>query len=257
MSAGYIYIMSNAAMPGLLKIGRTDRHPELRARELHTTGVPQPFVLEHHVLVSDSIAAEQMLHKWLQNKGIRMSANREFFAIDLANAVEALSLLTNQAGAQPDFTREHEFSQLAAALPEYDPRKHSHSDRDSIAERLHAIAWRGCPWAMKRAGELCLQVPPNGPAFKRYWREYLDLARQDALRHPIASSGGRERRHSVGREVADYLSICCDYRWLIEDDYSFIGSFLVDGDQHQYQGYIDSLQRLRLPDEVLRRAQEL
>ena len=78
-------------MPGLLKIGRTDRHPEQRARELQTTGVPNPFVLEHYVDVEDSVHAEVQIHGLLQGKGARPSTDREFFSISLNEAIEALA----------------------------------------------------------------------------------------------------------------------------------------------------------------------
>ena len=43
---GYIYFASNPAMPGFLKIGRTDGAPTKRLGELRSTGVPTPFVLD-------------------------------------------------------------------------------------------------------------------------------------------------------------------------------------------------------------------
>ena len=44
---GYVYVMSNEAMPGKYKIGCTSRHPDERANELNTTGIPKPFVVEY------------------------------------------------------------------------------------------------------------------------------------------------------------------------------------------------------------------
>ena len=38
--------MSNPAMPGLVKVGFTTDTPDVRARELYTTGVPLPFKVE-------------------------------------------------------------------------------------------------------------------------------------------------------------------------------------------------------------------
>lgn len=41
---GYVYILQNDSMPGLLKIGKTARNSRERAKELSkSTGVPTPF----------------------------------------------------------------------------------------------------------------------------------------------------------------------------------------------------------------------
>src|SRR5688572_6679317 len=43
---GYLYVLINPSLPGLVKIGKTNRDPEQRAAELSAaTGVPTPFVL--------------------------------------------------------------------------------------------------------------------------------------------------------------------------------------------------------------------
>jgi hypothetical protein len=44
---GYIYVLSNPSMPGIVKVGRTFREPRARAAELSaSTGVPTPFKIE-------------------------------------------------------------------------------------------------------------------------------------------------------------------------------------------------------------------
>ena len=40
----YVYVLTNPAMPGLVKIGRTDSSdPTTRVTQLYPTGVPVPF----------------------------------------------------------------------------------------------------------------------------------------------------------------------------------------------------------------------
>ena len=257
MTSGYIYVLSNAAMPGLLKIGRTDRQPELRARELRTTGVPHPFVLEHYVEVEDSARAEKQLHELLQSRGARMSTDREFFSIDLYDAIAALDLVAKTEPLAPDFTRAGELGQLAATVPIPDASNCSTEKVESSATQLAAIARRGYPYAMRQAAYLFETHTPGGPRFKQYWREYLELLRADATRHLLASSNGKDVRASVGRAAAEYLYICSRHRWLIDDDFEFLASFLVRGDQFQYEGYLNELSRYALPDEVSQRAREL
>ncbi len=46
---GWIYIITNKAMPGLLKIGFSTKDPLLRAKELANTGSLHAYVVEYDV----------------------------------------------------------------------------------------------------------------------------------------------------------------------------------------------------------------
>ena len=84
---GFIYILVNASMPGLLKIGQSVRVPEDRAAELsQPTGVPVPYVVAWFEKVSDCVQAERSLHKQLHE--YRCNQNREFFYLPLRDAIE-------------------------------------------------------------------------------------------------------------------------------------------------------------------------
>jgi|GEM_PF-6260865 len=97
---GYIYILSNPSMNGILKIGKTTRHPNERMNELHTTGVPTPFVLEFSILVPNCDVTENKIHGLLNF--CRVQKNREFFKI---NIEKALDLFLGEIGDfELDFT---------------------------------------------------------------------------------------------------------------------------------------------------------
>jgi len=84
-SYGFVYIFINQSMPGLLKIGQTERHPAIRAAELSNhTGVPTPYQLEFFTEVSDRFAAERCVHKALSDH--RVKTDREFFKVSLESA---------------------------------------------------------------------------------------------------------------------------------------------------------------------------
>lgn len=86
---GVVYLLSNPSMPGLLKIGMTARDIDSRLRELNApTGVPTPFSLVFHVLVSDCAAAERCVHAALA--AYRTRQGREFFQLDSTVAIEAM-----------------------------------------------------------------------------------------------------------------------------------------------------------------------
>ena len=88
-AAGWVYILRNDSMPGLLKIGHTSRSPRERLSELSmATGVPTPFVLAFDAYVDHSQQAEADVHKRLAV--YRLAANREFFNVDLDTAIAAV-----------------------------------------------------------------------------------------------------------------------------------------------------------------------
>lgn len=106
--SGYLYVLVNPAMPGLIKIGRTSRPPATRVSELSgATGVPVPFVLLYDVRVPDAVAGERYVHQLLEERGARVAGNREFFDVTPSVAVELL-LQTRDAlerNAVPSTTR--------------------------------------------------------------------------------------------------------------------------------------------------------
>ncbi|WP_273280925.1 GIY-YIG nuclease family protein [Pseudooceanicola atlanticus] len=88
MSKGYVYILSNKHMPGILKIGRTTGEVEARAQALYQTGVPSPFSVEFEIYTPDCVKAESDAHAYLQNH--RVSSSREFFQCEISEAIKAL-----------------------------------------------------------------------------------------------------------------------------------------------------------------------
>lgn len=80
MSKGYVYILKNPSMPGLLKIGKTTRSVQQRASELRQTGVPTAFKVVDECYSPNCHELERWLHEWLAKW--RVSPDREFFAVD-------------------------------------------------------------------------------------------------------------------------------------------------------------------------------
>lgn len=88
---GSLYLLINAAMPDLIKVGRTARTIDERMRELSSaTGVPMPFVLVYEVSVTNVAAAEEYVHSKLDRMGYRTSSNREFFSAPPKLAIELM-----------------------------------------------------------------------------------------------------------------------------------------------------------------------
>ena len=90
---GFIYIMSNPSLSGLLKIGQTGKDPLIRRKSLNTTGVPDDFVIEYQALIEDYRRQEKLIHQKL-NK-VRHSNKKEFFS---TSVLEAINTIREQCG---------------------------------------------------------------------------------------------------------------------------------------------------------------
>lgn len=94
---GYVYILSNPGMPGLLKIGMTRFDPTRRVQELSSaTGVPTPFQLVYYREFHDCVAAELEIHSIFATKGLRYNDQREFFSVDTVEAINTLLSLDDE-----------------------------------------------------------------------------------------------------------------------------------------------------------------
>ena len=81
----FIYVLENPSMPGLVKIGRTERSVSERVNELSShTGVPTGFSVVKAYGVINSFEAEKLIHQRLS--AYRVSGNREFFKLSAASA---------------------------------------------------------------------------------------------------------------------------------------------------------------------------
>ena len=87
-----IYVLTNPAMPGLLKIGRTTQDSvESRMQQLYTTGVPLPFECIYAVTVENCVQVESVLHNTFEP--FRINPNREFFKIQEENVLPLLEYI--------------------------------------------------------------------------------------------------------------------------------------------------------------------
>ncbi|MBP7775162.1 MAG: GIY-YIG nuclease family protein [Candidatus Saccharimonas sp.] len=86
-----IYVLTNEAMPGYVKIGKTTTHLEQRIRDLSSsTSVPLPFTPYYACTVENATFVERQLHDAFGDN--RVNPKCEFFAIDPERVVAALKL---------------------------------------------------------------------------------------------------------------------------------------------------------------------
>jgi hypothetical protein len=87
----YVYILINEAMPGLIKIGRTNTSVKQRISELNSpAGIPLPFTCYYAARVEDCVKVERKLHDAFGDHRVR--DKREFFWLSPHRAQAALEL---------------------------------------------------------------------------------------------------------------------------------------------------------------------
>ena len=83
---GYLYCFSNESMEGIIKIGMTERTPDIRLNEANfsdTWRPPTPYKIELAKKVSNPKQKEKIIHKLLTQYAERINPNREFFKISI------------------------------------------------------------------------------------------------------------------------------------------------------------------------------
>jgi chromosome segregation ATPase len=88
--AGYVYIISNPSLEGMLKIGTTRRlDPMVRVEELASASVPFKFAVHSFIFAEDAFALEHTLHMAFDNKRVnKINRKKEFFNVTLDEVKE-------------------------------------------------------------------------------------------------------------------------------------------------------------------------
>lgn len=113
MSKGYVYVLSNPSMPGMVKIGRTERPVQQRATDLWQTGVPTPFKVECEVLSPNCAEMELAAHDRFHES--RVSEGREFFRVECTDVRNFLD--RHLLGQLRDFVSEFDERQVLVQEP--------------------------------------------------------------------------------------------------------------------------------------------
>lgn len=97
MDKGYVYILTNPSFrEDWIKIGKSKKFPEIRAKELYNTAVPLPYSVYATIKTSRYENVEKHLHGLIKklNAELRINPSREFFKIlpqDAADILESLA----------------------------------------------------------------------------------------------------------------------------------------------------------------------
>lgn len=106
-----VYVLTNPAMPGLVKIGSTTQEEvDIRMKQLFSTGVPVPFDCAFACRVASAATVEKAIHHAFGNA--RINPTREFFRIEPERVISILKLLhVDDVTAQVEQSLESEATQ--------------------------------------------------------------------------------------------------------------------------------------------------
>lgn len=91
---GWVYVITNEAMPGLVKIGYSMKDPWLRASELANTGAPHPYKVAYDALAFDPRDIEQAAHQRLN----ALQSGKEWFRCSIEDAISAILAVSELGG---------------------------------------------------------------------------------------------------------------------------------------------------------------
>lgn len=143
---GWVYVITNKAMPGLVKIGYSLKDPALRAGDFRHTNNPHPFVVAYEAIVQDPERVEKKAHATLH----KHREGGEWFRCSVETAVVAIKEACNGIviGEETRFvdsnavTKEYEEKKRVEAVrAQWKSKKEEHlkSARDELA-RAQAAA---------------------------------------------------------------------------------------------------------------------
>jgi len=124
---GWVYLITNESMPGLVKVGFSMHDPERRAKELSTTGIPRPFNVAFAVLLEAPQTIEKSVHDALS--GYR--EGKEWFRCEILTARDEIKRQAKLVGAS--YHESHPMGQLL-------PDSSSTADIENDGKRSISIA---------------------------------------------------------------------------------------------------------------------
>ena len=213
--AGYLYVLTNAGLPGVLRVGRTRGEPQVEAERISAAwNAPAPFSVAWQMHFRDSWVAERRLIGVLEEHGIQPAATGEIFDATLGTVLEAMEQVRTELDAE-----QHGRLPEPAAMAEANAfvrigdmfAKGDGGAPDLVRANLwfHRGAEAGCRRSMAR---LALLPSTDAPAALEWMRRFCegldDAAAADipeneaiALLHAYVALCRRMKRQGMDREL--------------------------------------------------------
>jgi hypothetical protein len=184
---GHLYILSNPAIPNLLKIGYTKRTVVQRIEELMTTGVPGAFEVEFFAEVEHARQLERDIHRRLL--AYRRDRRREFFECSLEIAVKTAKILMLEHGhtifnsggrASKAFLTDVEIEEIRQEAEKLSIERQKLDERRKQEDIARAIDWEKRAERLKLLIQQFFQLAPIvyetiDKKYREHWLLYRDV----------------------------------------------------------------------------------
>lgn len=90
---GWVYVITNSLMPGVVKIGYSSKEASLRADELRSTGSPGKYEVKYEVLVEGPFEIEQKVHAVFS----AVRVDLEWFKLDFGVAISGIKKVAEKS----------------------------------------------------------------------------------------------------------------------------------------------------------------
>lgn len=191
---GFVYVLTNESMPGLVKIGFTLGRPADRAKQLATTGVPTPFVVAYSIKLFDPDKWERRIHEHL----VQHRKNKEWFSCDFEYAkAKILSLIPGDATVAAE-----------------------HSEAEALKHRVTALAEQTYEHHLKAEDGLRLWYVRDtlGPTIGEFYKRRLAQLAFDDLRSLFADKSVLKLlRDEEVQAMASLSRLCFAPKWSLSE----------------------------------------
>lgn len=182
---GWVYVITNKAMPGLVKVGYSMKDPDFRAAELNHTGAPHPYLVEYELLIEEPYTVEQKTHKLLSQK----REAKEWFRCSPEEAVAAIKQIAGNSTINETYKRAERAK--AEALHQQELRERETKLKQQQAEQKIENALMAEESAIRKKYQQQFETRFSPRPFWNYWLGGSILALIGiSMMLPKASEGG-------------------------------------------------------------------
>lgn len=122
---GWIYILSNEAVPDWLAIGCSDSDPEALVRQYGNSGIklPYPFELQYALRTPYPQSLLQKIHEQLADKCVNPDHNSDWFECDLLNSIRITRKIAGNSATGEAF-----YGRARQMVQEAQQKKQTHTE---------------------------------------------------------------------------------------------------------------------------------